>query len=39
MIYFFLMGVYELFAAKKNMEDASQRATAEAEFYGKFDRN
>lgn len=34
-IYFFLMGAYEMFAARQNLQRSAQMAAAEAEFYGK----
>jgi hypothetical protein len=39
MIYFFLMGVYELFAARANQQKAAATAAAHAEFYGKMGKN
>jgi hypothetical protein len=39
MIYFFLMGVYELFAARTTIQRSSEMAKAEAEFYGKMGKN
>jgi hypothetical protein len=39
MIYFLLMGVYELFAARANLQRLSQIAKANAEFYGKMGKS
>ena len=39
MIYFFLMGVYELFAARANLQRSAEMAKAEAEFYGKMGKS
>ena len=38
MIYFFFMGVYELFAAYANQQKAAEMAAAHAEFYGKMEK-
>ena len=34
-IYFFLMGVYEMFAVRQNLQRSAQAAAAEAQFYGR----